>query len=79
MDGDLVRGLISRKIDVVTAHTESMINRTDDEHLEHAANLGRVLYSYNVRDFFDLHTGWIAAGRSHAGIVVTRQKRYTVG
>lgn len=79
MDGDLVRGLLSRKIDVVTAHTDSMINRTDDEHLEHAAKLGCDLYSYDVRDFFDLHTAWLHASRSHSGIILTRQKRYTVG
>ena len=79
MDGDLVRGLASRRVDVVTAHVASMINRTDQEHLEIASAQGLVLYSYDVGDFFEIHSNWIAAARPHAGIIVSRQQRYSVG
>jgi hypothetical protein len=79
MDGDVVRGLRSRGIDVITATEAEMIRRADDEHLAYAAGQGRVLYSFNVGDFHQIHSDWIAAGRSHAGIVLSQQKRYTTG
>ena len=37
MDGALVRGLPSRKIDVITAFDAAMIRRPDEEHLRFAA------------------------------------------
>jgi hypothetical protein len=79
MDGDLVRGLRSRGIDVVTAAEAGMIRRQDEEHLILAAVQGRALYSFNVRDYHQIHTEWTAAGRSHAGIILAQQKRYSTG
>jgi hypothetical protein len=35
--------------------------------------LNRVLLTYNRRHFRRLHRDWLAAGRSHAGIVVVPQ------
>ena len=79
MDGDLVRGLRSRGIDVVTAATTGMIRRTDEEHLSLATLQGRVLYSFNVKDFHQIHAVWMAMGRHHAGIILAQQKRYATG
>jgi hypothetical protein len=79
MDGDLVRGLQSRGIDVVTAADAGMIRRSDEAHLGFATAQGRVLYSFNVGDFHEIHTRWMAGGRNHAGIILTQQKRYAVG
>ena len=79
MDGDLVRGLRSREIDAVTAADAGMIGRTDQEHLVLATEQQRALYSFNVGDFHGIHSAWIADGRSHAGIILAQQKRYTVG
>lgn len=53
MDGDLVRGLRFRGIDVMTAADAGMIRRKDDEHLSLATQQGRVLYSFNVGDFHE--------------------------
>jgi len=78
MDGDLVRALRSRDIDVVTDADAGMIRRNDEEHLSLAAVQGRALYSFNVRDYHQIHTGWIAAGRSHTGIILAQQKRYSI-
>jgi hypothetical protein len=44
-----------------------------------AAERGFVLYTFNVSDFYRLHTEWVAAGREHAGIVLATQQRYSVG
>ena len=46
-----VNALRARGIDVRTALEEAMLNRHDTEHLEYATSLGRVLYSYNMKDY----------------------------
>jgi len=79
MDGDLVRGLRSRGIDLVTAADAGMIRRKDEEHLSFATLQGRALYSFNVGDFHEIHTEWTATGRGHAGIILAQQKRYSTG
>jgi len=79
MDGDLVRGLRSRGIDVVTAADAGMIRRKDEDHLSLATVQGRALYSFNIRDFHEIHTAWTAGGRSHCSIVLTQQQRYSTG
>jgi hypothetical protein len=77
MDGDVCRGLRSRGIDVITAAQAGMIRRTDEEHLAFATMQRRVLYSFNVRDFHEIHTQWVSAGRGHEGIIVAQQRRYS--
>jgi hypothetical protein len=79
MDWDIVRGLRSRGIDVVTAADAGMIRRKDEEHLAFAGAQGRSLYSFNVADFHEMHTEWTAAHRDHAGIILAQQKRYSTG
>jgi Domain of unknown function (DUF5615) len=79
MDGDLVRGLRSRGIDVITAADAGMIRRKDEEHLSFASIQGRALYSFNVGDFHQIHTEWTSSGRRHAGIILAQQKRYSTG
>jgi len=79
MDGDLVRGLRSRGIDVLTANEAGMIRQKDEAHLRLATDQGRALYSFNVADFHEIHTKWMAIGRDHAGIVLAQQQRYSTG
>lgn len=75
----LVRALRARGIDVITALDVSMIGRADEEHLDYATAQGRVLYSFNAGDYYRLHTAFLAQGKSHAGIILARQQRYSVG
>jgi predicted nuclease of predicted toxin-antitoxin system len=75
----LVVALRARGVDVVTALEVGMINRDDAEHLDYAAAHGRVLFSFNVGDFYDLHARYLAEGKSHAGIILARQQIYSVG
>ena len=79
MDGDIVRGLRSRGIDLITAADAGMIRRKDDEHLHFATAQGRALYSFNVGDFYQIHVAWITSGRHHGGIVLAQQRRYSTG
>jgi predicted nuclease of predicted toxin-antitoxin system len=79
MDNDLVRALRLHGIDVITALDLGLISSTDLEHLQCAMESDRVLYSFNVSDFMNLHTHFPAAGKNHAGIIFGDQQRYSVG
>lgn len=79
MDDDLVKALEGRGIDVLTAYDAGMAKFPDEEHLKYAAEQGRVLYSFNIKDFYLLHTRFLEQGQSHAGIILAQQKRYSVG
>jgi hypothetical protein len=45
----------------------------DEDQLAFAAAEGRAILTYNVRDFAPLHGQWLATGRPHAGVIVSRQ------
>src|SRR3954466_15229462 len=46
---------------------------TDEQQLAFAAGQGWTLLTYNRRDFIALARQWQDAGRSHAGIILSRQ------
>ena len=75
----LVRALRARGVDVITALEVGMLEREDRDHLDYATAQGRVLYSFNVGDFYRLHMAYLAEGKSHAGMILARQQRYSVG
>lgn len=79
LDDDVLAGLKARGIDAITAAEAGMISRDDEDHLALAVSQGRVLYSFNGHDFYRIHSQWIAAGRDHAGIILAKQQRYSVG
>src|SRR4051794_25899734 len=65
--------LISRGYDVLTTE-EAGLDTADDEQELASATVGRrAIVTLNIRDFAPLHTQWLAAGRSQAGIIVSRQ------
>lgn len=78
-DKDLVLALRSRGIDVVTAYEEGMHGSDDEQELQHARELGRVLYTFNVRDFWRIRAHFMKKGESHPGIILARQQLYSVG
>ncbi len=75
----LVRALQARGVDVTTALVEEMIERSDEEHLDYATAQGRVLYTFNVADFYRIHGEYLTQGKSHTGIILAPQQRYSVG
>lgn len=79
MNRALVRALRARGVDVTTALDEGMIERGDAEHLDYAREQGRVLYSFNVGDFYRLHTAYVAQDKPHSGIILARHQEYSVG
>jgi hypothetical protein len=79
MQHALVVALRARRVDVLTASDRAMVGRSDEDHLRHASNDGRVLYSFNIRDYSALHEQWIVSGREHCGIILASQQRYPIG
>ena len=51
----------------------------DDEHLEFAAAEGWTILTFDTGDFARLHWQWVAAGRSHAGIILETHSLISVG
>ncbi len=75
----LVQALKARGVDVATALDEQTIAHSDASHLSHASHLGRSLYSFNVRDYLQLHTEYMQEGKHHAGIILARQQHHAIG
>ena len=79
MDDDLVESLRVRGVDLQTAREAGMLRREDHELLQYAGEQGRVVYTFNVGHFCALHARFLRSGRDHAGIVVAKQQRFSVG
>jgi hypothetical protein len=75
----LVQALRNRGVDVVTALEAGMLGEPDDEQLAFATAHARAIYSFNVGDFCELHSQWLAAGALHSGIVLAEQQQYSIG
>jgi len=79
MQHALVNALRARGIDVLTALEAQRVERSDEDHLNFAMAQGRVLYSFNVGDFYRLHMSYMEQNILHAGIVLALQQQYGVG
>ena len=75
----LVRALRAHGVDVIAALEVGAVECEDKDHLDYATAQGRVLFSFNVRDFCRLHTVYLTEGKSHAGMILARQQHYSVG
>ena len=56
-----------------------MSARDDESQLILADAQSRILVSANARDFASLHREWLERGRSHSGILIIPQQRYSTG
>jgi hypothetical protein len=75
----LIRALQARGVDVTNAFDAGQAGATDAEQLEHATAAGRVLFSYNIGHFFNLHSRLLQEGKTHGGLILAPQQRYSVG
>ena len=78
MDSDLLTALRRRNVDVVSTGEAQMLSRSDEQQLQWAFKHQRVIYSFNVRDFYRIHTNWIEKRQNHAGIILGIQN-YSIG
>uniref|UniRef100_B8HTZ3 DUF5615 domain-containing protein n=1 Tax=Cyanothece sp. (strain PCC 7425 / ATCC 29141) TaxID=395961 RepID=B8HTZ3_CYAP4 len=74
----LLQALRNRGADVISTVEAGRLSRSDTDQLEWALNNRRVIYSFNVRDFYQLHTEWLGQSRTHAGIILSKQD-YGIG
>jgi predicted nuclease of predicted toxin-antitoxin system len=79
MHSRLVTALRSRGVTVLTVMDAGLTEKSDEEQLPFATERECVLYTFNVSDFFRLHSQWISEGRKHAGIILAPQQRFSVG
>ena len=79
MHSRLVTALRSRGVTIVTAFDAGLTEKPDEEQLAFATERECVLYTFNVSDFYRLHTEWVSAGREHAGMILAPQQRFSVG
>ena len=78
MDSDLLMALRLRNVDVLSTGEVQMLSRSDEEQLQWAFKHQRVIYSFNVRDFYRIHTNWLEKRQNHAGIILGIQS-YSIG
>jgi hypothetical protein len=74
----LVQALQSSGMDVITVADADRLSFSDENQLIWAAEQARVIYSFNMGDFHQLHSVFLAEARSHSGIILAPQQRYSV-
>jgi hypothetical protein len=72
--GAIAVALRRARIDACTTPEAGRRGQSDESQLEWAAAQGRVLVTFNVAHFAELHATWLRQGRRHAGIVVSSQR-----
>ncbi|MFP4134983.1 MAG: DUF5615 family PIN-like protein [Halothece sp.] len=70
----LLQALRNRGADVLSASEVGMLAQSDEEQLVWALANQRVIYTFNVRDFYQIHSEWLRSGKSHAGIIFGKQE-----
>lgn len=74
MDQRFVRALRARGVDATTVGELQTTSFSDEEQLILATEQQRVLYTFDVGDFCQLHNTCITEGRTHAGIIISSQE-----
>ncbi|MBG1269954.1 DUF5615 family PIN-like protein [Nostoc sp. WHI] len=78
MDQRFIKALRARGVDITSVGEVQTISSSDKEQLTLATELQRVLYTFNVGDFCQLHSIHIEEKQSHAGIIISSQD-YSIG
>ncbi len=71
---ELARALRRHGEDVVSAHEIGTTGWDDEAHLARATSEGRTILTYNYVDFLRIAAEWFAAGRPHAGIIISHHQ-----
>lgn len=79
IEKSLIKAFCNAGLDIVTVADVNRQSYSDYEQLIWATEQGRTIYSYNRRDFCLLHSEFLATERSHTGIILLQQQRYSVG
>jgi len=72
VDVSLASRLRANGYNAVTTREAGNIGRSDEKQLQYAAARGMTILTHNRRHFRRLHRNWIASGREHSGVTVSR-------
>src|SRR5690349_1511370 len=78
VEGQIVRGLRRRRIDVVTAEEDGWAARLDPDVLDRAGELGRVAFSRD-QDFLREAVRRQRCGETFVGVIYAHQTRVSIG
>ncbi|MBA4181971.1 MAG: hypothetical protein C0506_15375 [Anaerolinea sp.] len=79
MDRRVFEALRRSGIDVIRSGDAGNRHLADELQLEYATQQGRAIYTANVRHFARIHRNWMAADRTHGGIILRYSQRLPVG
>lgn len=79
MDTMLATALRVRGVDVSTVNELKTTGDSDEEQLILATRQERAIFSHNIADFCRLHSIFVIENRTHAGIILLDQQRYSMG
>lgn len=68
---ELTQRLRDQGYDALHVYDVERGSQSDEAQLEFAAQEGRAILTYNIKDFSPLARLWYEAGRDHAGIVLS--------
>lgn len=71
VDPLLARVLLERGIDCLSTRDANNKGRSDHEQLAFATGQGRVILTFNVKDFLRLSHEYVVSGEHHSGIIVS--------
>lgn len=62
-----------RGYDVITVKEADRKGISDIEQLKYASSENRIIFSFNIADFYKLHSEFIKKGLNHSGIILSKQ------
>ena len=65
--------LHARGIDCITTRDAGNLGFSDEAQLAFATSQGRAILTFNHKDFLQLARQWHETGRSHAGIILSKE------
>lgn len=65
--------LQAEEYDVISAHEVGILGKDDEEQLQYAAASRRAILTFNQKHFRPFYDQWWSLGRTHNGIVLSRE------
>jgi len=78
VNGAITQQLEVRGVNVITAHDDGRADRSDDELLARATELGRAIFTHD-RDFLAIASKWQRQSREFGGIIYAHPLRVSTG
>ncbi|MEO0352728.1 MAG: DUF5615 family PIN-like protein [Cyanobacteria bacterium P01_A01_bin.15] len=72
--GSLGKALRQQGFDATDVHESQREGLSDLEQLEFAIQEERAIFSFNAADYIELHIEFLKAGKSHSGIIISKQR-----